>query len=252
MRTTTFGPAVVAAVAVLLGAGCTTDDEPGSGGTATPAPTGSTATAVPTTDDAATDDATGTDATGTDTGGTDATTTDASTTTEETTGEETSDAPTGEATETEVPAALPPWTGDPVQENPQPAEEPQEITGVRTGLHDDYDRVVLDLSGDEPSLGWFARLVDETYEDGSGRPVEVEGDRFVELGINGIDWTREAPERYDGATVQGASTEVVTEVVFGVLFEGQQQIFVGLREDTDYRVFSLSDPARIVIDVRHP
>lgn len=240
----TFGPAVATA-AVLLASGCTTDDD-GSTGT-TPTSTGATQTATseaPTTA-APTDDETS-EAT-TETTGDDSTT-------EATSEDETSDAPsTGDATETGIPpSTLPDWTSDPVQEEPQQGESGQEITGVRTGLHESYDRVVLDLTGDEPSLGWLARLVDETFEDGSGRPVEVEGERFLELGVNGIDWTTESPDRYDGDPVQGQGTEVVTEVVFGVLFEGQQQIFIGLREDTEYRIFSLSDPARIVIDVRHP
>ena len=44
---------------------------------------------------------------------------------------------------------------------------------------------------------------------------------------------------------------MVEEVVFGGLFEAQQQILIGLDERTAYRMFALSDPARIVIDIRH-
>ena len=52
----------------------------------------------------------------------------------------------------------------------------QEITGVRTGLHDGYDRVVLDLTGSDPELGWFAGFTDEAIADPSGRPLDVDGD----------------------------------------------------------------------------
>jgi hypothetical protein len=237
---------------MLLLTGCQGDEEPG--GTGTPTPTGATArptgagptteepTVATSTDDEneTTEDETTEDGSETSSGS--ATATETSST----------DEPTGDATETEVPSALPPWTGGQVQEAPGQAESGQEITGVRTGVHDGYDRVVLDLTGDEPALGWFGRLVDEALEDPSGLPLDVEGERFLQLGVAGIDWTVESPDRYDGATVQGQGTEVVTEVAFGALFEGQQQILIGLREDTDYRVFSLPDPARIVIDVRHP
>lgn len=242
------GHLLAVALGVVALAGCQTSDEPGPGTSpdaAPAAPTGASAT----TGAAATTEAPTTGET---------TTTDAPSTGEATTGEATTDeastdeASTGEATETDVPSALPPWTSDPVEQAPQQAAVPQEITGARTGLHDGFDRVVLDLTGDEPSLGWFARLADHALEDPSGLPLQVEGERFLHLGIPGIDWTTESPERYDGAPVQGRGTEVVTEVVFGALFEGQQQVVLGLREDADYRVFSLSDPARIVIDVRHP
>lgn len=127
----------------------------------------------------------------------------------------------------------------------------QEITGVRTGLHDGYDRVVLDLSGSSPELGWFAGFTDEAIEDPTGRPLDVEGVAFLQLGVNGIDWTTDSPDRYSGATIADDALEVVTEVVFGGLFEGQQQILIGLEEQTAYRMFVLSDPARIVIDIRH-
>lgn len=150
--------------------------------------------------------------------------------------------------------ALPDWSSPGPVEQPDDARgaPPQEITGVRTGLHDGYDRVVLDLTGDEPVLGWSADYVDRAIEAASGRPMDLDGEDFLQVGVDGIDWLRDAPERYDGQTVRGDGTQVVTEVGFGPLFEGQQQVLVGVREATAFRVFGLSDPARIVIDVRHP
>ena len=138
------------------------------------------------------------------------------------------------------------------QEAGQSQEEGQEITGVRVGHHDGYDRVVLDLSGDDAVLGWFAFYEDEAVADGSGEPIDVEGSAVLQLSVRGIDWTNDSDERYDGATVSGDEREAVTEVVFGTLFEGQQQVFLGVDERTPYRVFALDDPARIVVDVQHP
>lgn len=228
--------AAVTAVAVLLLAGCQDDgDEPSATptGTSTPTPTSTGPTDDDGTEAPGTTEATGTgdDATGTGTDGT------------------TDDDPDPTQTSDE---ALPPWTDDPQEQAPVASDEPQEITDVRTGLHEDFDRVVLDLTGDEPVLGWFVGPVDEAVEDPTGFALDVEGETFLQLGVRGIDWTTESPQRYDGDPVAGAGTEVLTEVVFGGLFEGQQQVVLGLREETDYRIFSLSDPARIVVDVRHP
>ena len=153
----------------------------------------------------------------------------------------------------DVNESLHPWLTGPSEQDPSQAvpENSQEITGVRIGVHDGYDRVVLDLTGDEPHLGWFAGFVDEPIEDPTGEPLAVEGDAFLQLGIYGIDWTTPSADRYSGASVDGGSLEVVEEVVFGGLFEAQQQILIGLDERTAYRMFALSDPARIVIDIRH-
>lgn len=146
-----------------------------------------------------------------------------------------------------------PWLTAASSQNPgaTPPETTQEIIGIRTGLHEGFDRVVLELSGDEPVLGWFAGFTDEAVVDPSGQPLEVAGEAFLELGVHGIDWTNESPERYSGEPVPGGDLEGVTEVVFGGLFEAQQQIVIGLDAQTAYRVFALSDPARIVIDIRH-
>lgn len=153
----------------------------------------------------------------------------------------------------EVDPALHPWLTDTTRVDPRPAAAGagQEIIGVRTGVHDGYDRVVLDLSGDEVVLGWFAGFIDEAVHDPTGEPLDVEGDAFLQVGVNAIDWTTDAPDRYSGEAVADENLETVQEVVFGGLFEAQQQVVIGLDARTAYRVFPLSSPARIVIDIRH-
>ncbi|MDO5634720.1 MAG: hypothetical protein Q4G34_07600, partial [Micrococcus sp.] len=128
----------------------------------------------------------------------------------------------------------------------------QEITDVEITAHEGFDRVELHLTGDEVELGWLASFEDEAREAGSGMPIEVEGEAVLLVGINGIDWTAESAQRYDGTTVDGDDTDVITEVVFGTLFEGQQDLYVGVSERAPYRIHAVDDPARILIDVEHP
>jgi hypothetical protein len=45
---------------------------------------------------------------------------------------------------------------------------------------------------------------------------------------------------------------VVNEVVWDSAFEGTSVTFVGLTEETPFRVYLLEDPARVVVDVAHP
>ncbi|WP_161965195.1 AMIN-like domain-containing (lipo)protein [Ornithinimicrobium cerasi] len=233
--------ATVVALLVLSGCESAGDDDgqsPPTTTTGTSAPA-ETSSEGPTSEDPSSEEPTSDDAT------------DEPTETSSGTGDATSTGDTGDIPSEPDPDRYP-WVGGPVEEETRAGAEGQEITDVRTGLHEGYDRVVLDLTGEEPALGWFVSFVDEAVEDPSGLPLDVDGDAFLQVVVRGIDWTTESPERYDGDPVEGAGTEVVTEVVLGGLFEGQQQIVIGLTQETAFRVFSLPDPARIVIDVQHP
>ena len=128
----------------------------------------------------------------------------------------------------------------------------QEITGIRIAGHEGFDRVVLDLTGDEVVLGWFGLYEDAPYEAGSGRPIDFAGNAVLSVPVEGIDWSNPHPDRTDGSDLGGSGgTGNAVEVVFGILFEGQQQVFVSVVDRTPYRIFPLNDPARIVIDVQH-
>jgi len=49
-----------------------------------------------------------------------------------------------------------------------------------------------------------------------------------------------------------AGTKAVREVVLDGVFEGVYTAYVGLSAKQPFRVFRLSNPPRVVIDVRHP
>ena len=249
--------AVAATVAALVLAGCDgtsdPDQDPGPGASPT---VPSTTEEEPTEDETTTEETTGA-------GGTseEETTGAGGTSEEETTGAEGTsdtgnDAPADEDPDAPGLAEGPDWVdpGDEVRVPPagDAIEASQEITGVRIAAHDDFDRVVLDLTGDEVVLGWFGLYEDAAYEAGSGRPIDIAGNAVLSVPVDGIDWVNPDPDRTDGSDLDGpGGTENVVEVVFGILFEGQQQVFVSVVDRTPYRIFPLGDPARIVIDVQH-
>jgi hypothetical protein len=49
-----------------------------------------------------------------------------------------------------------------------------------------------------------------------------------------------------------ADTEVVTELAFDGTFEGTTVAFVGTTEKVPFRVYSLSGPTRVVLEVADP
>ena len=126
-------------------------------------------------------------------------------------------------------------------------------TNLRFGVHDGYDRLVLDLSGDGDP-GWRAEYVDTPTGQASGEPVDVDGNAFLAIYVQGMIYPGEpgsAP--YVGPdAIAPTSGGVIREVVVGSVFEGTQEIFVGLDSQEPFRVYLLADPTRIVLDVQHP
>ena len=124
---------------------------------------------------------------------------------------------------------------------------------LRVGVHEKFDRVVLDLAG-EGVPGWRAEYVDAPTLQGSGAPVEIAGDATLKVVVQGLVYpTADGAEEYQGPQrVDPGTTGVIEEVVYGSIFEGQTEIFIGLESQEPFRVFLLEDPTRVVIDIVHP
>ncbi|MCG7440858.1 AMIN domain-containing protein [Corynebacterium sp. ACRPQ] len=124
-------------------------------------------------------------------------------------------------------------------------------TGVRVGAHDGFTRVVIDLEG-EGEPGWFTTYTDSPAQQASGKSVEVQGNTFLNLGIEGTPWpsTPELKEKYmQPGTTPGAG--VVSAVNYTTTFEAQTQLIIGLEKKTAYSVTYLKDPSRVVIDFQN-
>jgi hypothetical protein len=125
------------------------------------------------------------------------------------------------------------------------------VRDIRTGRHDGFDRVVLEVGG-TGTPGWDVRYVDQASSQGSGEPVEVAGQAVLQVTITGaqIPDTTGVGE-FDGPNpLPGSGTRTVTEVVYDHTFEGTAVAFVGTTARTPFRVYALSDPTRVVVEVR--
>lgn len=142
------------------------------------------------------------------------------------------------------------------QDGQSPGSGEATVTGVRTGEHDGYERVVIDVQGDaDDRAGWFATAVDQPLQDASGEVLDVDGDRYLNLNVTGIangsDGQTDSAGRRAFAGTVASSGGLVEQVYVGGAWEGQAQVLLGLDDDaTEYRVLPLSDPQRIVVDVR--
>ena len=124
------------------------------------------------------------------------------------------------------------------------------LIAVRAAHHPGFDRLVFEFSGPPPSRQ-RVRYVNRLIADPSGRPVPIAGRAilvasfFPATAHGGADSVT-GPER-----VAFALPNVMTVVRAGD-FESVLSYGVGLAKRTTFRVFTLTRPSRVVIDIDTP
>jgi hypothetical protein len=148
-----------------------------------------------------------------------------------------------------APAAAPPdWRTTPTTvENPR-ARAPK-VLDLRWAGHPRFDRVVIDVSGRTP--GYAVRYVDRLSRDGSGHVVRMRGRHKLEIYLRpAYAHDRSGDSTYTGPRRRLVDLPGLRGVAFLGDFEGQVSFGFGLRTKP-YRVFTLGNPSRVVLDFKH-
>ncbi len=125
---------------------------------------------------------------------------------------------------------------------------PALLTGVRASHHPGFDRVVFDFYGGLPTSP-SARYVGTLTADPSGFPIQIAGRAILEVSFQDargrtLDGTDTAPNR----TVF-ALPNVLTAVQSGDGFENVVSYGIGLAVRQPFRISTLSNPPRVVLDI---
>lgn len=137
-----------------------------------------------------------------------------------------------------------------------PAMSQAQVTNVRTGQHYCFDRLVIDLNG--PVAGYTVRYVPQVTQDGSGLPVPLRGQAFLQITANAPAYdgsgnaTYNPADRNELSNVSGYQT--FRQVAWAGSFEGYSSLGLGVRARLPFRVFALDGPdagSRLVVDVAH-
>jgi hypothetical protein len=125
------------------------------------------------------------------------------------------------------------------------------LTGVRTGRHDCFDRVVFDVKG-TPS--WYrVQYVDNVYTVGEGALVPLRGGAKLQIVLSVPSYDDEGHSTYRPANPDELSNvngyRTFRQVATAGSFEGDTTIGLGVRARLPFRVFTL--PGRVVVDVAH-
>jgi hypothetical protein len=132
---------------------------------------------------------------------------------------------------------------------------PGPVTGVRSGRHTCFDRLVVDLKGKAP--GYTVKYVNTFTGQASGLPISLRGGAKLAVTVNAPAYTATGAASYtprnraEVVNVTGYST--FRQVRWDSSFEGYTSLGLGVRARLPFRVFTLQDAtgSRLVIDVAH-
>jgi hypothetical protein len=164
----------------------------------------------------------------------------------------TAPAPPSAALPKAEPTGGPAFPADTARDTEEPVGGPLTVTAVRVARQAGFDRVVFELAGRQGGApGWRVEYDDAPSRDGSGEAVEVAGDATLVVRIDGAGYPDDTGQTEAGGAPVPGDADVVREVELGSVFEGVYEAFIGVSGERPFRVFRLSDPARVVVDVRH-
>jgi hypothetical protein len=170
----------------------------------------------------------------------------------------------------EAPAATPPAstpttpttptpTGDPtgpdtwtvgVVDAPQKVDGvPAQVASVRSASHEGFDRIVLEFKGDRVP-GHHLEYVDRPARDcTAGAALDIAGDALLLVQISPASAHDEAGASTADKEVKPALANV-REIERSCDFEGVVAFVVGVGAPNPFRVFELTAPARLVVDIK--
>jgi hypothetical protein len=116
------------------------------------------------------------------------------------------------------------------------------VTGIRLGRNAGYDRLVYDISGAMPnySAGYVP-----TVHSGNGARVSIRGKAVLAVSLHSVDTTH--PPAVPGP----ANLPTIRDIKVSDQFEGYLNYNIGVSDRNGFRVFELSNPTRLVIDIAH-
>lgn len=126
-----------------------------------------------------------------------------------------------------------------------------QLTDVRVGTHDGYDRIVFEYEEGLPELE-VAQATPPLLADGSGMELDVDGEAFLQITLRGgTKQTESGASSYNGPSEFTPGFDGLVELEEGGDFEAVNTWYAGLDGEACVRGFTLDGPPRIVIDVEH-
>ena len=125
-----------------------------------------------------------------------------------------------------------------------------ELVDVQVGDHDGFTRVVFRFANAVP--GYSVKAADPPFvQDGSGKEIAVEGNGHLAVRLIARAHDDEGKTTVPTTIALPKTSSVRTVALLGD-FEGVVNYVIGLSEPKGFKVFTLSAPARLVVDIQSP
>jgi hypothetical protein len=145
-----------------------------------------------------------------------------------------------------------PTTAFPNTDVSTPADTEQgQLTNVTVGAHDGFVRVVFTFDNLVPGYA-VKKAAPPFVQDASGKEVEVAGEGHLAVRLTARAHDDEGKATVSTGRIAGPKNTSLTEVVFTGDFEGVVNYVIGTTQPTGFKVFTLTSPARLVIDIQSP
>ncbi len=142
--------------------------------------------------------------------------------------------------------ALPAFTAAP--KTAAPRGDAAELSNAAAGCHQTFDRFVVRARFATP--GYDVRYVPRIVADPSGRPVSLLGAERIRIRLNLAAGHDNRGRNLLAGTLTPRCPNLLQVKKAGD-FEGTVSFGLGVKRMTGFRVFRLTNPTRVVIDVAH-
>ena len=131
------------------------------------------------------------------------------------------------------------------------SKQPPVLRAVRSARQPGFDRVVFEF--DTAGLpAWNVEYVDKpVLECGSGEPVKVAGDAWLQIRFTGAQAHTEQGKSTSGPRRRPLAQAVAKELVRICDFEGEVTWVIGVSRPNPYTPRIMTAPSRLVIDIAH-
>jgi hypothetical protein len=144
------------------------------------------------------------------------------------------------------------WTSGTVSAPSTVQEMVAVLSALRTGKHDGFERVTLELAGGGTGFpAYHVEYIDRPLiECGSGQQVNPVGDAWLEIRMEPLDaHTQEGQPTIPRTPQAVPGLENIQRVYRTCDFEAVTTLVFAVASPNRFRVFTLEEPRRIVVDI---